>query len=172
MDGPPLRRLRPQHGRTDRLEQTHRLAQSGRPPTWTGLSSCGAPRTTEGTQARHQRTPTELGDALRTTGGTPEEILDAPRLCRLFEPVFRNDCAPIDTWQPAGAAARLPVAVSAFGGIDDTVVSRDRLAAWSAHTHRCQRPARVQRQPLLPAYPQAIHHATSLKLRPRAGQLH
>ncbi|MEU9042864.1 MULTISPECIES: thioesterase domain-containing protein [unclassified Kitasatospora] len=122
-------------------ELTRRLANAGQhPPVWTGLSSCAAPSPAEQTQAPHPSTQAQLRDWLRSTGGTPAEILDTPCLWRLFEPVLRNDIALVNTWRPAPDTTPLPVAVSAFGGTQDTVVRKERLAAWAAHTQRFHGP--------------------------------
>ncbi len=122
-------------------ELTRRLAEQGRrAPVWIGLSSCGAPSAWTGrTRGRHQLTDAELRDWLRSVGGTPDGVLDDPGLWRVFGPVFRNDFALVDTWCPA-PAARLPVPVSAFGGTEDAVVGRERLAAWAGHTRRFHGP--------------------------------
>ena len=121
-------------------ELTRRLAAEGRSlPVWLGLSSCGAPQAAREPRkpgARHLLTDGELRDWLRSVGGTPDAVLDEDATWRHFGPVFRNDFALVDTWRPVVDAEPLRAAVSAFGGADDPVVARDRLAAWAGRTER------------------------------------
>ncbi|WP_263163940.1 thioesterase II family protein [Streptomyces sp. SCSIO ZS0520] len=123
-------------------ELTRRLVREGRrPPLWTGLSSCGAPTPrSPRTPGRHEFTDPQLRDWLRTLGATPDEVLDDPWLWQTFAPVFRSDFALVDTWHTAPETAPLPVALSAFGGTEDTLVPRARLAAWARHTRRLHGP--------------------------------
>lgn len=120
-------------------ELTRQLAAEGRPlPVWLGVSACGAaPRPAGDTRtpsARHLLTDSELRDWLRSVGGTPDVVLDEDALWCHFGPTFRNDFALVDTWRPAADAEPLRVPVSAFGGDDDSVVGRERLAAWAGRT--------------------------------------
>ncbi|MFC9589035.1 thioesterase II family protein [Streptomyces sp. NPDC056944] len=122
-------------------ELTRRLAAEGRTlPVWLGVSACGAaPQPARGTTtpgARHLLTDDELRDWLRSVGGTPAAVLDEEATWSYFGPTFRNDFALVDTWRPAADAEPLRIPVSAFGGSDDPVVGRERLAAWAGRTER------------------------------------
>ncbi|MDI3408212.1 thioesterase II family protein [Streptomyces cavernicola] len=116
-------------------ELTRRLVREGRPlPSWIGLSACGAPGTARSSRDRHAWTDGQLRDWLGSVGGTPAKVLDDERLWRLFGPIFRNDFALVDTWRPDPGTTPLPVPLSAFGGTEDELVGRARLAAWAAHS--------------------------------------
>ncbi|MER6030913.1 thioesterase domain-containing protein [Streptomyces sp. NPDC001851] len=124
-------------------ELTRRLVEEERPlPLWAGLSSRGAPRERAATasRGRHEWTDAELRDWLRSVGGTPDKVLDSARLWKAFGPVFRNDFALVDTWRPVPDSEPLPVPLAAFGGTEDDLVERARLAAWAGHTQRFSGP--------------------------------
>ncbi|MFE7558774.1 thioesterase II family protein [Kitasatospora sp. NPDC057500] len=120
-------------------ELTRRLTEDGhRPPRWTGLSSCPPPAADRRT--RPPLTEARLRAWLRSTGGTPPEVLDTPALWRLFAPVFRNDLTLVSTWRPDPRPDPLPVPLAVFGGTDDTVVSAEHLTAWAPRTRRFHGP--------------------------------
>jgi surfactin synthase thioesterase subunit len=70
---------------------------------------------------------------VRSLGGTPPEVLDAPDLLALLLPTVRADLTAVATW-PYQTSARLPCAVRAFAGKDDAYASPFRMRAWQAET--------------------------------------
>jgi surfactin synthase thioesterase subunit len=118
-------------------ELTQQLASSGLPtPVWLGLSARGAPQAGGDGTERHLMPDAELRRHLAVMGGTPAAILDDEETWRLFAPVIRADLRLVETWRPRPGTPRLRVPLSVFGGTDDVVVSRERLAAWSEHAER------------------------------------
>ncbi|MEV5176581.1 alpha/beta fold hydrolase [Streptomyces flaveolus] len=88
--------------------------------------------------ARRVRSPYDLPDAefveaLRSLGGTPEEVLGDAHVMRLLMPVLRADFRLNDAYRHRPGKP-LDCPVSAFGGRDDPVVGEDGLRAWQAHT--------------------------------------
>ncbi|MGV4982347.1 thioesterase II family protein [Streptomyces sp. NRAIS4] len=120
-------------------ELTNRLAAEGLPqPVWLGLSARGAPAPQGEPLNRHLLPDAELRRAVGAMGGTPPEVLGDDELWQTFEPVIRGDLRLVETWRPRPGTAPLRVPLSVFGGTQDIVVSRERLAAWSAHAERFQ----------------------------------
>lgn len=120
-------------------ELANRLAAEGLPqPVWMGLSARGAPSPQGEPLNRHLLPDAELRRAVAAMGGTPAEILADEELWQTFEPVIRGDLRLVETWRPRPGTPPLRVPLSVFGGTQDVVVSRERLAAWSAHAERFQ----------------------------------
>ncbi|MDN0197927.1 alpha/beta fold hydrolase [Streptomyces sp. S.PNR 29] len=118
-------------------ELTVQLAARGQAlPVWLGLSARGAPRW-QGEDKQHHHLPgTELQSHLELLGGTPDEVFDHPDLWALYEPLIRGDMRLVETWRPQPGTPVLPVALSVFGGSQDTSVPAQRLAGWERHTER------------------------------------
>jgi surfactin synthase thioesterase subunit len=70
---------------------------------------------------------------LRRLDGTPEAVLDDPELMKRLLPLLRADFAICETYVYLEEKA-LNFPISAFGGRDDTVVTRDELSAWRSQT--------------------------------------
>jgi medium-chain acyl-[acyl-carrier-protein] hydrolase len=102
---------------------------------------------------------------LRRLNGTPEVVLQNQELMQLLIPILRADFAAIDTYcyQPEPP---LHCPVTAFGGLQDTAVSRKHLDAWRTQTIA---PFRLQ---LLPGNHFFLHSAQSLLLQAIVQQLH
>jgi medium-chain acyl-[acyl-carrier-protein] hydrolase len=75
----------------------------------------------------------ELIEELRRLDGTPAEALEHPELMRLILPLLRADFELVQTYTYAGGAP-LDCPVTAFGGAQDTEVSREELEGWREHT--------------------------------------
>ncbi|GHC74388.1 thioesterase [Nocardiopsis terrae] len=120
-------------------ELTNRLAAEGGPaPVWLGLSARGAPRIGAEPGDRHLMPAEELRHHLEAMGGTPRDVLADPDVWDMFEPMIRNDLKLVETWRPRPGTPPLTVPVSILGGASDTLVTRDRLAAWAAYAQRLQ----------------------------------
>jgi medium-chain acyl-[acyl-carrier-protein] hydrolase len=70
---------------------------------------------------------------IRAFGGTPEAVLDDDEVMQMVLPTLRADFCLAETYQ---RSASKPVAcpISAFGGLDDSWVRPDELAAWQMYT--------------------------------------
>jgi medium-chain acyl-[acyl-carrier-protein] hydrolase len=67
---------------------------------------------------------------LERRGGIPQEVLAEPELLDLLLPVVRADLKLVET-SVYRSEPPLACAITAFGGIDDPLVSRAALAAWA-----------------------------------------
>lgn len=75
----------------------------------------------------------ELISELRRLNGTPREVLEHPELLQLVLPILRADFEVCETY--AYAADRpLECPIVACGGLEDTDVSREEVAAWREQT--------------------------------------
>jgi medium-chain acyl-[acyl-carrier-protein] hydrolase len=65
--------------------------------------------------------------------GIPEAILAEPELMQIFLPILRADFTLLETyrWQP-GELLNQPI--TAFGGLQDRLLTRDDLCAWKELT--------------------------------------
>lgn len=117
-------------------ELTRRLTALGhQAPVWAGLSSCGVRRPADSSaRPRSLLTDAELRDWLQWAGGTPRELLDDEALWKMFGPVFRADFALAEAWTLATSVEPVDVPITAFGSVDDKVVTVDQLLAWRSCT--------------------------------------
>lgn len=78
---------------------------------------------------------TELANLLRHLGGTPEEVLAAPELLALLQPVLAADFSVNEdyshTQQPP-----FDIPVTAFAGADDPGADATLMEPWASHTAR------------------------------------
>jgi medium-chain acyl-[acyl-carrier-protein] hydrolase len=81
----------------------------------------------------HHCPDAELVEWMRGLGGTPTLILEHPELLPIFLPVLRADLTLHETYtyQPD---APLDLPISAFGGLNDSQVSRKEMEAWAEQT--------------------------------------
>ena len=70
---------------------------------------------------------------LKTLNGTPPEVLENPELMRMISATLRADFAISETYSSVNRPP-LNCPISVFGGLDDTLVAREDLEAWKAHT--------------------------------------
>ena len=75
----------------------------------------------------------ELIEELRRLNGTPKEVLEHPELLSLLLPVLRADFEVIQTYQYIEGPP-LDCPISAFGGLEDADVGRDKLEGWREQT--------------------------------------
>lgn len=83
----------------------------------------------------HHLPKSEFLQELRSYNGTPEVVLQNIELMDLFLPILRADLTINETYKYT-LEAPLDCSISAFGGLQDPLVSRDSLAAWCAQTSR------------------------------------
>ncbi|NJL21583.1 MAG: thioesterase [Leptolyngbyaceae cyanobacterium SM1_3_5] len=97
------------------------------------VSGRQAPQTAALKPPIHHLPDAEFIEKLRQYNGTPSAVLENAELMSLFLPILRadlaiNDIAEFDRNSP------LACPISAFGGLEDDLVSRDGLAAWREQT--------------------------------------
>jgi medium-chain acyl-[acyl-carrier-protein] hydrolase len=68
-------------------------------------------------------------------GGIPAVIRQDPELMALFLPILRADFSILETYHYRPEPA-FDFPISVFGGLQDTTVKQDDLAAWRQHTQR------------------------------------
>lgn len=103
--------------------------QRARTPLHLFVSGRGAPHIPNPDPPIHDLPETEFVAELRRFNGTPKEVLEHPELMQLLIPALRADFAVCETYSYT-VDAPLDCPISAFGGLDDHDVSRDRLEAW------------------------------------------
>jgi surfactin synthase thioesterase subunit len=99
------------------------------------LSSQPAPfaRPAPASEIAGQISQAELARRLRALGGTPEAILENPRLMALMEPAIRADLLAAEQYRPPAREA-LPYDITVLGATSDRAISADSLRAWRDHT--------------------------------------
>jgi medium-chain acyl-[acyl-carrier-protein] hydrolase len=75
-----------------------------------------------------------LIEELRHLGGTPNDILNDTQMMQFLLPVLRADFAICEAYTYAHEAP-LDCALSAFGGLEDSHVRDEDLAAWREQTN-------------------------------------
>jgi len=113
------------------FELARRLTALGRPgPVIVFASGCRAPHLPQRRPKMSMLPPDEFREAVRRMAGSSGEALDDPELFELLEPVLRADFELCDTYDfVPGPPLGCPV--SAFGALDDPIVSPDEVEAWS-----------------------------------------
>jgi surfactin synthase thioesterase subunit len=117
------------------FELARRLRAEGGPtPEHLFASGRRAPSVTDEGPPLHTLDDAALLEKVRELNGTPAQILQYPELLRFWLPILRADFELCASYSGASEAATVDCPVSAFGGLEDTHISRDVLAAWGAHT--------------------------------------
>lgn len=75
----------------------------------------------------------EFIEELRKLEGTPEAVLNNAELMQLLAPMLRADFEVNETYSYK-AEPPLEIPISAYGGVNDTDVSREHLEAWREQT--------------------------------------
>lgn len=73
--------------------------------------------------------------ALLRLNGTPEEVVNNKEMLELMLPVLRADFTLCETYIYS-AEHPLDCSITAFGGVDDSEVTYDEIAAWSEQTQK------------------------------------
>ncbi len=97
------------------------------------VSACQAPQLPLANRPIHNLPKDAFLKELQRRNGTPPEVLAHEELLDLLLPMLRADFAVFET-AVYSSGPLLPLPVSAFGGRDDPLVSRDALQAWSEQT--------------------------------------
>ncbi|MBN1481959.1 thioesterase [candidate division KSB1 bacterium] len=97
------------------------------------VSAHAAPHVSKDREHIHRLPEDEFTQKLRTLNGTPDAVLTNPELRELFLPIIRNDFKVCETFAfKPGLPLECPITV--YGGINDTDVQQEDLAAWEQHT--------------------------------------
>lgn len=97
------------------------------------VSGCRAPHLPDSDPPPYALPDPEFVEYLRRLNGTPEEVLEHQELLTLMMPVLRADFEAVSTYAYAEGPP-LGCPVSAYGGLRDSTVSREQLAAWQKQT--------------------------------------
>jgi medium-chain acyl-[acyl-carrier-protein] hydrolase len=81
----------------------------------------------------HDLPEDEFITELKTLNGTPHEVLDNPELMKMISTTLRADFSIVETYRTAHAKP-LNCPLTVFGGLEDTLVSKEDLEAWRIHT--------------------------------------
>lgn len=120
-----------------RYLRKHNLPQ----PTMLFISACGAPDLPTPHPYIHKLPDAEFLEAVQKFNGTPSELLQQLEVMQIILPMLRADFEAIECYHYATDELPLNVPITAFGGRDDSRVSREHLERWALHTNsnfRCQ----------------------------------
>lgn len=107
-------------------------SQNGPKPIHLFVSGCFAPDIPD-SEPLHHLPDSELLTELCRLNGVPKEVQENAELMRLMLPTIRADCTITETYSYTNEAP-LDCPISAFGGLQDQMVSRDDLEAWRNQT--------------------------------------
>ena len=116
------------------FELTRWLRRTGGPmPVHLFVSGRRAPQLPDEEPVSYNLPEPEFIERLRKLNGTPQEVLNHPELMQLMAPLLRADFSVCETYQYENEPP-LDIPITAFGGLEDFEVSRDKLEPWQAHT--------------------------------------
>jgi len=98
------------------------------------VSACGAPQFPDPNHPLHLLTDSEFIKSLQKLNGLPADVINNSELTQLLLPTLRADFEAIESHKYNFSEDQLKCPIIAFGGCDDTHVSRERLEGWSAQT--------------------------------------
>jgi surfactin synthase thioesterase subunit len=106
-------------------------AASERPPECLLVSASGAPQTEDPDPDRplHRLPDAKFLQKLGEMNGTPDRVLQHDELMRLMLPMLRADMEAYETYTYVPGPP-LAIPITAFGGLYDAHVTRDRIEAW------------------------------------------
>lgn len=97
------------------------------------VSGCRAPHLPDPDPPQYDLPEPEFIEYLRGLHGTPKEVLEQRELMELMMPLLRADFEAVSTYAyEEGPPLGCPV--SAYGGLQDPMVSREQIAEWGEHT--------------------------------------
>lgn len=115
------------------FELTRALRRQGIQPRALLVTGHRAPQLPDKRRPVHALPEPELIDELRQMNGTPEEVLAHPELLELLIPIIRADFELCETYRYTSEPP-LALPISAFGGLQDPLFSREELAGWREQT--------------------------------------
>ncbi|UCC54021.1 MAG: thioesterase, partial [Anaerolineaceae bacterium] len=115
------------------FEVARSLRRQGKPlPAQLFVSACPAPQLPSG-RPIHMLPKAAFLAELQRRNGIPQEVLAHPELLELLLPMLRADFMVIET-AVYRSEPPLNFPITAFGGIEDPIVSRGALEAWEEQT--------------------------------------
>jgi medium-chain acyl-[acyl-carrier-protein] hydrolase len=116
------------------FEAARLLRRDGGPqPSALFVGACRAPQLPDASRRTYDLPDAEFVEELRRPNGTPEEVLQNAEVMEVLLPRLRADLALAQTYSYEDEPP-LACPVVAFGGEQDTEVSREQLEAWGAQT--------------------------------------
>jgi len=115
------------------FELARRLRRSETRPAQLFISGRRAPQVPDREPPIHHLPKAEFIKELRRLQGTPEAVLQNAELMELVLPCLRADFSVCETYIHS-ASAPLECPISVFGGVDDSKITLEDLAAWREHT--------------------------------------
>lgn len=116
------------------FELARRLrATRGMSPTRLFVSGRGAPQIPREQDLSYNLPRAEFVEMLRRLNGTPEEVLNHPELLEIMLPLLRADFEANETYTYVQGQP-LDCPITAFGGLQDSEVSREALEGWREQT--------------------------------------
>jgi len=106
----------------------------GLQPAHLFVSACTAPQEQRVRSPIHGLPEPAFLEEVRRLNGTPREVLEMPELLEMIIPVLRADFALIETYSFV-AEGPLDCSITAFGGLQDDLTTREQLEAWREQTN-------------------------------------
>ena len=117
------------------FELTRHLRRNNLPqPQILFISACGAPHLPDPHPPIHTLPDTEFLKSLQQLNGIPAELLHQSDVMKFLIPTLRADFEIIENYDYTSNVP-LDCHIIAFGGLDDTRVSQERLEGWALHTN-------------------------------------
>lgn len=114
-------------------ELARRFERAGTPPAALIAAGRQAPHHPHVGPYRHRLRDEELLDSLRALNGTPEVIATDAAVMEVMLPILRADISISETYvHDPGPPLTCPI--SAYGGLQDADVGREKLLGWRSHT--------------------------------------
>ncbi len=99
------------------------------------VSACGAPHLHDPHQPIHELPDSGFVNALQELNGIPSEALNSPDLMEMLLPTLRADFQAVESYRFLPEESPLDIPIIAYGGLDDSRVSREQLEGWAAQTN-------------------------------------
>jgi medium-chain acyl-[acyl-carrier-protein] hydrolase len=116
------------------FELARLLRQRGGPmPAHLFLSGCRAPQVPKSDPPTFDLPEDEFVAEVKRLNGTPKDVLAHPELMKLLVPLLRADFQVCQSYlSPVEPPRACPI--TAFGGLQDSEIPRDQIAAWKEQT--------------------------------------
>ncbi|HEX8921091.1 MAG TPA: thioesterase II family protein [Pyrinomonadaceae bacterium] len=116
------------------FELTHYLRSMNAPlPCHLFISGRSAPQLRETYPNTYKLPDREFIEELRRLNGTPHQLLENPELMQLMLPALRADFSVCQTYEHTPKQP-LTCPLTAFGGLQDTHISREQIEGWREQT--------------------------------------
>lgn len=113
-----------------------RLAGASRPGRTRRLfvSACRSPDHPQHRPFFHRLPDPELVGSLRTLGGSPVEVLEAPAMRRVWLPVVRSEVRLAETWSDRHGGTSMAIPITGTYGSDDPIDDAASMRGWSSYS--------------------------------------